>query len=92
MRILTRIAAAAAVLFFLTLVAVPIVNDRTAYTIEGTLCCIPLPPGTESADSVSRAGKRTGNGSSIKESESYYFIFTWGSGIPLFPVMDIRGH
>lgn len=132
------------VLCFIMLI--PIVNDYCAYMVEKELCATPLPENTQLIDSVSKAGKLTGNGngmqylgailiksglameqldsyySNYRENEweylvtvqtgcdlsfieldklrfsqevtadGYYIVCSWGRGIELFEMLDIRGH
>lgn len=128
------------------IMSIPIVNDDCAYTVEQKLCATPLPENTELIDSLSKAGKLTGNGngiqyfgailirseltleqledfySSYRENEweylvavqtdrdisfieleqlyfsqevttdRYYIVYSWGQGIELFEMLDMRGH
>ena len=128
------------------IMSIPIVNDDCAYTVEQKLCATPLPENTELIDSLSKAGKLTGNGngiqyfgailirseltleqledfySSYRENEweylvtvqtdrdlsfieldhlrfsqevtadGYYIVYSWGKGIELYEMLDMRGH
>jgi hypothetical protein len=46
--------------------SIPIVNDYCAYMVEKKLCAAPLPENTQLIDSVSKAGKLTGNGNGMQ--------------------------
>ena len=46
--------------------SVPIVNDLHVYRAERRLCSLPLPAGAEIVDSLSAAGKLTGNGNGMQ--------------------------
>lgn len=128
------------------IMSIPIVNDYCAYMVEKKLCAAPLPENTQLIDSVSKAGKLTGNGngmqyfgailirseltleqledfySSYRENEweylvtvqtdrdlsfieldhlrfsqevtadGYYIVYSWGKGIELYEMLDMRGH
>lgn len=128
------------------IMSIPIVNDYCAYTVGKKLCATPLPESTELVDSLSKAGKLTGNGNGIQyfsailiqseltleqledfysnyrengweylvavqtncdlsfieleqlrfsqdvKTDGYYIVYTWGQGIELFEILDIRGH
>jgi len=62
----------------------PLINNQCAYMVEKKLCETPLPEKTEFIESLSRAGKLTGNGMqyfgailieselSLEELDSYY--------------------
>ena len=43
-------------------ISLPLINNHTAYKVEKALCEIPLPEETELIESLSQAGKLTGNG------------------------------
>ena len=76
----------AAVVLIGGVVSIPLINNHTAYKVEKTLCEIPLPEETELIESLSQAGKLTGNGNgmqyfgailirselSLEELETYY--------------------
>ena len=47
-------------------IAVPLINNHTAYKVEKKLCETPLPEKTELIESISRAGKLTGNGNGMQ--------------------------
>lgn len=47
-------------------VSIPIINNYCAYKVEKELCETPLPERTEMIDSLSQAGKLTGNGNGIQ--------------------------
>ena len=67
-------------------ISVPLINNYTAYKVEKALYEIPLPEETELIESLSQAGKLTGNGNgmqyfgailirselSLEELETYY--------------------
>lgn len=66
--------------------SIPLINNHIAYKVEKELCKIPLPEETELIESLSQAGKLTGNGNgmqyfgailirselSLEELEAYY--------------------
>jgi len=71
----------AAVVLIGGVVSIPLINNHTAYKVEKTLCEIPLPEETELIESLSQAGKLTGNGNgtilirsdlSLEELDAYY--------------------
>ena len=78
----------AAVVLIGGVVSIPLINNHTAYKVEKTLCEIPLPEETELIESLSQAGKLTGNGNG----SGYYIVYSWGSGNSLLDELDIRGH
>ena len=45
---------------------IPLINNHTAYKVEKALCEIPLPEETELIESLSQAGKLTGNGNGMQ--------------------------
>ena len=45
-----------------SVISIPLINNHTAYKVEKALCEIPLPEETELIESLSQAGKLTGNG------------------------------
>ena len=47
-------------------IAIPLINNHTAYKVEKKLCETPLPEKTELIESISRAGKLTGNGNGMQ--------------------------
>ena len=47
-------------------ISIPLINNHTAYKVEKTLCEIPLPEKTELIESLSQAGKLTGNGNGMQ--------------------------
>ena len=67
-------------------ISLPLINNHTACKVEKALCEIPLPEKTELIESLSQAGKLTGNGNgmqyfgailirselSLEELETYY--------------------
>ena len=128
------------------IMSIPIVNDYCAYMVEKKLCAAPLPENTQLIDSVSKAGKLTGNGNGMQylgailiqseltmeqldsyylhyreneweylvtvqtdrdlsfieldhlrfsqevTADGYYIVYSWGKGLELFEMLDIRGH
>ena len=76
----------AAVVLIGGVISIPLINNHTAYKVEKKLCETPLPEKTELIESISRAGKLTGNGNgmqyfgailiqselSLKELDDYY--------------------
>lgn len=46
-------------------ISIPLINNHTAYKVEKALCEIPLPEETELIESLSQAGKLTGNGNGM---------------------------
>ena len=76
----------AAVVLIGGVISIPLINNHTAYKVEKELCETPLPEKTELIESISRAGKLTGNGNgmqyfgailiqselSLKELDDYY--------------------
>lgn len=76
----------AAVVLIGSVISIPLINNHTAYKMEKALCEIPLPEETELIESLSQAGKLTGNGNgmqyfgailikselSLEELETYY--------------------
>ena len=70
--------------------SIPLKNNHTAYKVEKALCEIPLPEETELIESLSQAGKLTGNGNgmqyfgailirselSLEELDAYYSDYT----------------
>ena len=49
-----------------SVISIPLVNNHTAYKVEKALCEIPLPEETELIESLSQAGKLTGNGNGMQ--------------------------
>ena len=47
-------------------ISLPLINNHTAYKVEKALCEIPLPEETELIESLSLAGKLTGNGNGMQ--------------------------
>lgn len=128
------------------IISIPIVNDYCAYMVEKELCATPLPENTQLIDSVSKAGKLTGNGNGMQylgailiqseltmeqldsyyshyreneweylvtvqtsrdlsfieldqlrfsqevTADGYYIVYSWGKGIKLYEMLDMRGH
>lgn len=76
-------------LFMLGALSVPVINNYSAYKVEKKLCETPLPEQTERLESISRAGKLTGNGNgmqyfgailirselSLEELKTYYLLY-----------------
>ena len=56
----------AAVVLIGGVISIPLINNHTAYKVEKTLCEIPLPEETELIESLSQAGKLTGNGNGMQ--------------------------
>ena len=56
----------AAVVLIGGVISIPLINNHTAYKVEMTLCEIPLPEETELIESLSQAGKLTGNGNGMQ--------------------------
>lgn len=46
--------------------SIPLINNYTAYKVEKALCEIPLPEETKLIESLSQAGKLTGNGNGMQ--------------------------
>ena len=49
-----------------SVISIPLINNHTAYKVEKALCEIPLPEETELIESLSQAGKLTGNGNGMQ--------------------------
>ena len=56
----------AAVVLIGSVISIPLINNHTAYKVEKALCEIPLPEETELIESLSQAGKLTGNGNGMQ--------------------------
>lgn len=56
----------AAVALIGSVISIPLINNHTAYKVEMALCEIPLPEETELIESLSQAGKLTGNGNGMQ--------------------------
>ena len=56
----------AAVVLIGGVISIPLINNHTAYKVEKKLCETPLPEKTELIESISRAGKLTGNGNGMQ--------------------------
>lgn len=54
------------ILFIGGVISVPLMNDYYAYRVERTLCETPLPDKTIVVESMSQAGKLTGNGNGMQ--------------------------
>lgn len=65
-KILKFLIAAVPILLILFIVTVSIVNDCTASRLEKELAALPLPEGTEYIETVSAAGKLSGNGNGMQ--------------------------
>ena len=55
-----------AAIFTGIVVLIPLINNQCAYMVEKKLCETPLPEKTEFIESLSRAGKLTGNGNGMQ--------------------------
>lgn len=60
-------------------ISIPLINNHTAYKVEKALCEIPLPEETELIESLSQAGKLTGNGNGMQ----YFGAILIRSDLPL---------
>ena len=56
----------AAVVLIGGVISIPLINNHTAYKVEKKLCETPLPEKTELIESLSQAGKLTGNGNGMQ--------------------------
>ena len=56
----------AAVVLIGGVISIPLINNYTAYKVERVLCDIPLPEEAELIESLSQAGKLTGNGNGMQ--------------------------
>lgn len=56
----------AAVVLIGGVISIPLINNHTAYKVEKKLCETPLPEKTKLIESISRAGKLTGNGNGMQ--------------------------
>lgn len=56
----------AAVVLIVGVISIPFINNYSAYIVEKALCEIPLPEETELIESLSQAGKLTGNGNGMQ--------------------------
>ena len=56
----------AAVVLIGGVISIPLINNHTAYKVEKELCETALPEKTELIESISRAGKLTGNGNGMQ--------------------------
>ena len=56
----------AAVVLIGSVISIPLINNHTAYKVEKALCEILLPEETELIESLSQAGKLTGNGNGFE--------------------------
>ena len=56
----------AAVVLIGSVISIPLINNYTAYKVERALCEIPLPEEAELIESLSQAGKLTGNGNGMQ--------------------------
>lgn len=66
MKKLTLAVMLAVVLLTGGMISIPLINDYTAYKVEKALRETPLPEGTELIESLSKAGKLTGNGNGMQ--------------------------
>ncbi len=69
----------AAVVLIGGVISIPLINNHTAYKVEKALCEITLPEETELIESLSRAGKLTGNGNGMQ----YFGAILIRSELPL---------
>ena len=69
----------AAVILIGGVISIPLINNYTAYKVERALCEIPLPQDTELIESLSQAGKLTGNGNGMQ----YFGSILIRSDLPL---------
>lgn len=56
----------AAVVLIVGSLSIPLINNYTAYKVVKVLCEIPLPEETDLIESLSQAGKLTGNGNGMQ--------------------------
>ena len=56
----------AAAILISGVISIPLINNHAAYKVEKALCEIPLPKETELIESLSQAGKLTGNGNGMQ--------------------------
>lgn len=56
----------AVVVLVVGVISIPFINNHSAYIVERALCEIPLPEETELIESLSQAGKLTGNGNGMQ--------------------------
>ncbi len=54
------------VLLVLTIISIPLINNFKAYKVKNELLNIPLPEKTEIVESISKAGKLSGNGNGMQ--------------------------
>ncbi len=54
------------VLLILTIISIPLINNFKAYKVKNELLNIPLPEKTEVLESISKAGKLSGNGNGMQ--------------------------
>lgn len=66
MKELRRVGILVAVVLIGGVISIPFINNHTAYKVEKTLCEIPLPEETELIESLSQAGKLSGNGNRMQ--------------------------
>lgn len=144
-RLIVAVSFVLVALLFMAFV-IPISNDLCAYMVEKELLETPLPEQTVLIESISKAGKLTGNGNGMQyfgamliqseqsleqlsdfyshyrengweylvavqegrdislvelerlrfsqevSADGYYVVYSWGEGIALFEMLDIRGH
>ena len=67
-KMLKRMAIPLIVIVLITgmMIAIPIVNNYSAYAVEKQLCALALPNQTERVESLSQAGKFVGNGNGMQ--------------------------
>ena len=85
----------AAVVLIGGVVSIPLINNHTAYKVEKTLCEIPLPEETELIESLSQAGKLTGNGNGMQyfgailvKSVASYFTYFYCANYGIYANME----
>lgn len=66
MKKLKAVGILAAVVLIGGVISIPLINNHTAYKVEKALCETPLPEETELIESLSCAGKLTGNGNGMQ--------------------------
>ena len=66
MKKLKAVGILAVVVLMVGSLSIPLINNHIAYKVEKALCEIPLPEETELIESLSQAGKLTGNGNGMQ--------------------------
>ena len=66
MKKLKAVGILAVVVLIVGSLSIPLINNHIAYKVEKALCEIPLPEETELIESLSQAGKLTGNGNGMQ--------------------------